>query len=101
MKFTHKVTARNIFRYKKRMFMTIFGVAGAASILFAGFSVQYSISGINERQFEHIIKYDVIVALNDDLTADEENDLNNDKVESYSSIFYEEVSKTAGKNNDK
>lgn len=39
MKFTHKVTARNIFRYKKRMFMTIFGVAGAASILFVGFSV--------------------------------------------------------------
>ncbi len=58
MKFTHKVTARNIFRYKKRMFMTIFGVAGAASILFAGFSVQSSISKINERQFEHLIKYD-------------------------------------------
>lgn len=32
MKFTQKVTARNIFRYKNRMFMTIFGVAGAASI---------------------------------------------------------------------
>jgi putative ABC transport system permease protein len=44
MKFTQKVTARNIFRYKNRMFMTIFGVAGAASILFAGFSMQYSIS---------------------------------------------------------
>ena len=44
MKFTHKVTARNIFRYKKRMLMTIFGVAGAASILFVGFSVKYSIS---------------------------------------------------------
>lgn len=44
MKFTQKVTERNIFRYKNRMFMTIFGVAGAASILFAGFSVQYSIS---------------------------------------------------------
>lgn len=56
MKFTQKVTARNIFRYKQRMLMTIFGVAGAASILFAGFSVQSSISGINERQFKHILE---------------------------------------------
>lgn len=105
MKFTQKVTARNIFRYKKRMFMTIFGVAGAASILFAGFSVQASISGINERQFEHIIKYDAIVALNDDLADNEEqkvNDmLNSDVVNSYSNIYYEGVTKTAGKNNDK
>ena len=105
MKFTHKVTARNIFRYKKRMFMTIFGVAGAVSILFAGFSVQYSISGINERQFEHIIKYDAIVAFNDDLTDEEQTELNtllNDEtVDSYTSVYYEEVSKIAGKNNDK
>ena len=104
MKFTHKVTARNIFRYKKRMFMTIFGVAGAASILFAGFSVQSSISKINERQFEHLIKYDAIVALNDDLTSDEENDIDNllksDEVDSYTSVYYEEVTKSAGKNND-
>ena len=105
MKFTHKVTARNIFRYKKRMFMTIFGVAGAASILFAGFSVQYSISGINERQFEHIIKYDAIVALNNDLTNDENEELHklldDEVVKSSESVFYEEVSKIAGKNNDK
>ena len=39
MSFTHKVTARNIFRYKKRMLMTIFGVCGSVTILFAGLSV--------------------------------------------------------------
>lgn len=44
MNFTHKVTARNIFRYKKRMLMTIFGVAGASALIFTGFSVQQSIS---------------------------------------------------------
>lgn len=105
MKFTQKVTARNIFRYKKRMFMTIFGVAGAASILFAGFSVKYSLSGINERQFKHIIKYDAIIALKDDLTEKEQQEVNDmlesDAINSYSSIYYEEVTKTAGKNNDK
>ncbi|MGN1326739.1 MAG: FtsX-like permease family protein, partial [Clostridia bacterium] len=105
MSFTHKVTARNIFRYKQRMFMTIFGVAGSATMLFAGFAVQSSISTINEKQFENIIKYDVIIALNDDLSADEENELDNllnsDEINSYTSVYYEDVTKVAGKNNDK
>ena len=39
--------------------------------------MQYSISGINKRQFEDIIKYDAIVALNDKLTDEEEKELNN------------------------
>jgi len=105
MSFNHKVTARNIFRYKQRMFMTIFGVAGSATMLFTGFAVQSSISTINERQFEEIIKYDVIIALNDDLTLDEENELNNllnsDEINSYTSVYYEDVTKVAGKNSDK
>ncbi len=104
MKFTQKVTARNIFRYKQRMFMTIFGVAGAASILFAGFSVQSSISGINERQFKHIIKYNAIVALNDDLTETQTKDLQNlldsEDIKSNEAVYYEEVTKQTGKNND-
>ena len=105
MKFTQKVTARNLFRYKKRMFMTIFGVAGAASILFAGFSVKHSISEINERQFEDIIKYDAIVVSNDDIEQKEQEELqnllNSEEIKSYSSIYYEEISKETGKNNDK
>ena len=104
MKFTQKVTVRNIFRYKNRMFMTIFGVAGAASILFAGFSVKGSISKINEKQFENIIKYDMIVAQNDDLDEEAKTEFNNllnsEEIKSYSSVYYEEVTKVAGKNND-
>ena len=104
MSFTHKVTARNIFRYKNRMFMTIFGVAGASAILFTGFSVKYSISEINDRQFGDIIKYSAIVALNDDLTDEEEIELqdllNSEEVNSYTSVYYEEVTKKAGDNND-
>lgn len=104
MKFTQKVTARNIFRYKQRMFMTIFGVAGAASILFAGFSVQSSISGINERQFKHIIKYNAIVALNDDLSKSQAKDLqdllDSEEIKSNEAVYYEEVTKQTGKNND-
>ena len=103
--FTHKVTARNIFRYKKRMFMTIFGVCGSVALLFTGFGVQHSISGIGERQFGEIIHYDLIVAKNDNLTENQEKDidelLNSDTVKQQSPIHYEELSKVAGSTKDK
>lgn len=105
LSFTHKVTARNIFRYKKRMFMTIFGVCGSVALLFAGFGVQHSISGIGERQFGEIIHYDMIVAKNDNLTENQENDINDlinsDIVKQQSPIHYEELSRVAGSTKDK
>ena len=105
MSFTHKVTARNIFRYKKRMLMTIFGVCGSVTILFAGLSVQHSISGINDRQFGDIIKYDIIAAENKNLDDDEQIEIDkklsdNKVIKSHSSIYYEEYSVTAGKSKD-
>ena len=104
MDFTHKVTARNIFRYKKRMFMTIFGVAGSVSLLFAGFSVQHSISGINERQFGDLIQYDAIVAENDYVPADQQDEidelLHSNEVDQYETIHFEEMTKVAGENKD-
>lgn len=105
MSFTHKVTARNIFRYKKRMFMTIFGVCGAVTLLFAGFSVQNSISGINEKQFGEIIKYDLIVAQNQNLTDKKQNEihtlLTDPAIKQQLPIYYDSVTKVAGKNHDK
>ncbi len=105
MSFTHKVTARNIFRYKKRMFMTIFGVSGSVTLLFAGFGVKHSISGINERQFGDIIHYDLIVAQQDNLTDNQQNkieeNLNSNEIERQLPIYYEEMNTVAGKNNDK
>lgn len=105
MSFTHKVTARNIFRYKKRMLMTIFGVCGAVTLLFAGFSVQNSISGINEKQFGEIIKYDLIVAQNNNLNDDEQKEmdvlLSADALKKQSPVYYDSLTKVAGKNKDK
>ena len=48
--FTWKVTARNIFRYKKRFFMTVIGIAGCSALLVAGFGIQDSISDIVTKQ---------------------------------------------------
>lgn len=104
MSFTHKVTARNIFRYKKRMLMTIFGVAGSVSLLFAGLSVQYSLSGINERQFGELIRYDAIVAKNEYVTDDQQDEidelLRSPDVTQFEMIHYEEMTKVAGDNKD-
>ncbi|MDY5478874.1 MAG: FtsX-like permease family protein [Peptostreptococcus porci] len=104
LNFTQKVTARNIFRYKKRMLMTIFGVAGAVTLLFTGFGVKNSISGINERQFNDILHYDLIVLQNNYITDKQksaiENKLDSSKIKDSSEIYYEEVHKSFGKNND-
>lgn len=54
MSFTSKVTARNIFRYKKRFFMSIIGIAGSCSLLVTGFGLNDSIFGITEKQFDGI-----------------------------------------------
>ncbi len=105
LSFTHKVTARNIFRYKKRMLMTIFGVCGAVTLIFAGFSVQHSVSGVNDKQFGEIIQYDLIVAENDNIKDSQKDEistlLNSSDVESHLPIFYDEITKVAGKNKDK
>ena len=104
MSFTHKVTSRNIFRYKKRMLMTVFGVCGSVTLIFAGFSVQHSISGVKDRQFGDIMKYDLIVAQNDGIDEKQMTEIDtllaSDEIKSQIPIHYEAVSKTAGKNND-
>lgn len=104
LSFTQKVTARNIFRYKQRMLMTIFGVCGSIALLFAGLGVRSSIADLNNRQFTDIIKYDMIVAINSDLTSQDESDLDKQLDSSAISqempIHYETVTKVAGAKND-
>lgn len=105
LNFTHKVTARNIFRYKTRMFMTIFGVCGAVSLLTAGLAVQSSIGQIGNRQLEELIHYDLIVAEESDTNSAQREEiattLKGKTVQSSTAVRYEELSKTAGKENDK
>ncbi len=105
MSFTHKVTARNIFRYKKRMLMTIFGVCGSVTLIFTGFSVQHSISEVKDRQFGEIMKYDLIVAQTDAPSKKQQAEidrlLTSDSIRSQIPIHYEAVTKVAGKNEDK
>ncbi|MDD6467921.1 MAG: FtsX-like permease family protein [Erysipelotrichaceae bacterium] len=64
--FTQKVTIRNLFRYKKRMLMTVIGIAGCTALIVCAFGIQDSINVIGERQFGEIQKQDMIVIFNED-----------------------------------
>ncbi|NCC54810.1 MAG: ABC transporter permease, partial [Erysipelotrichia bacterium] len=61
--FTMKVTARNIFRYKKRFFMTVIGISGCTALLLAGFGIKDSIAQIVDIQYGEIIQYDALIKL--------------------------------------
>ncbi len=61
--FTHKVTCRNLFRYKKRLFMTIIGVAGCSALLVTGFGLRDSINDIVDKQFGELYRYELSVRL--------------------------------------
>ncbi|WP_449159928.1 FtsX-like permease family protein [Streptococcus sp.] len=77
LSFTHKATARNLFRYKQRMLMTIFGVAGSVALLFAGLGIQSSVGGVSKRQFQEILSYELIVAKKTNVSSQESKELTN------------------------
>ena len=75
LSFLHKVSARNIFRYKKRIYMTVIGVAGCTALMMAGFGLKYSIESIVDRQYEDIFHYDALAVTKDGMTALETEEL--------------------------
>ena len=68
--FTHKVTARNLIRYKKRFFMTVIGIAGCTALLLTGFGLRDSISDIVDKQFGEIAHYNLMAGLKTDRDDD-------------------------------
>ena len=67
MKFLHKVSYRNVFRYKKRFFMMVIGISGCTALVLTGFGVQDSIANIANDQYDRIQIYDVNVMLSEDV----------------------------------
>lgn len=81
MNFIHKVTARNLFRYKQRMLMTVLGIAGCMGLLITGFGLRDSISDMVSIQFDEIWHYQSAVTFNPDAT-EKETEAYNKKVAS-------------------
>ena len=66
LSFSWKVTCRNLFRYKKRFWMTVIGLAGCTALLLTGFGLHNAIWDIIDKQYGPIVKYNVIVAMEDE-----------------------------------
>ncbi|GFO79140.1 ABC transporter permease [Lactococcus lactis] len=96
MSFSHKVTARNLLRYKSRMFMTIIGVAGATALMITGFGIRESLNSIVEKQFGSITKYDVIAVYNTrdtkkNVTEVKNKVKNNKDIAKYTDVYFYSV----------
>lgn len=65
MKFLHKVSARNIVRYKKRFFMMILGISGCTALLVTGFGINDSVTNIAELQYDEVQIFDIGIAFSD------------------------------------
>ncbi len=70
--FLHKVAARNIFRYKKRMIMMVLGVGGCMALLIAGLGMRDSISTVADDQFGRIMRYDYSITFSDEQSPEEQ-----------------------------
>ena len=88
LKFSDKITIRNIFRYKSRVITTILGIAGCTALILAGFGLKDSIKDVTDFQFNNIIKYDKMLMTNESINQiDIEKELlNDDKVENFTNV---------------
>ena len=75
LNFAQKAACRNLFRYKKRLFMTILGVAGCMALLLAGFGIRDSVEMVPEKQFERVFSYQGTVGADTSLSRAERRQL--------------------------
>lgn len=93
LNFTWKSCLRNLFRYKKRLFMTIFGIAGSMGLTLVGFGVRDSISNIAVKQYQELQHYDGTIIDDEDASDEEREELrayleNHEKIEHYTGILF-------------
>lgn len=102
LKFTKKVTVRNLFRYKKRFFMTIIGIGGCTSLILAGFGLRDSITGVIPEQYGETFKYTTDISLKtnniDEISNINEIIRNNENVKNTLLIRKEAIKITSTKN---
>lgn len=76
LKFTSKVTFRNLFRYKSRFMMTLIGISGSTALLLTAFALKQSISCIADKQYDEIFLYDATAILSDKASEEELAEVN-------------------------
>ena len=84
--FIEKVTARNIFRYKKRFFMTLIGVAGCTALIVTAFSMRDSLNSVAHLQYEEILRYDSVIHIQEIKYLEQRQELNR-RIPAESSLY--------------
>lgn len=69
--FSNKITVRNLFRYKKRVFMTVGGILGCTALMLAGFGIRDSIVEIPDKQYNNVFKFDEMVYVTNNPSKEE------------------------------
>lgn len=76
LNFSKKVAARNMFRYKQRLFMTVIGIAACTGLMITGFGLKGEIIGASEKQFSQIYKYDLQSTLSKNINEEQIGNVN-------------------------
>ena len=104
LSFSWKSTLRNLFRYKKRLFMTIFGIAGSMALMLVGFGIQDSIMDIALRQYSKLQHYDGTIISDEDAGEKDREELEkflqeDERIARYTDIQFTKMETPAGKSN--
>ena len=104
LNFTWKSSLRNLFRYKKRLFMTIFGIAGSMALMLVGFGIRDSVSDIVHLQYANLQHYDATIISDDDATDEEKKELiesldKNESLDHYTRIKLSKLTAPRGRSN--
>lgn len=97
IKFSNKITIRNIFRYKKRVFVTVFGITGCTALMLCGFGIKDSIVDLTKMQYGQTFKYDGVAYTNDITKEEKEKIFSDSKISNY--IEVEQITGTLNESN--
>ena len=104
LSFTWKSTLRNLFRYKKRLFMTIFGIAGSMALMLVGFGIRDSIMDIAQRQYRDLQHYTGMI-IDDEDAADKDREKleaflkDNSQIDRYTHVQFTKMTVPRNKSN--
>jgi ABC-type antimicrobial peptide transport system permease subunit len=92
LKFLNKVTVRNLFRYKKRLFMTVGGIMGCTALILCGFAIKDSIAKLGPNQYKVVYQYDLMAVAQENAYEGLIRQLNTDgKLADYESLRFDSV----------
>ena len=105
LNFSNKVTVRNLFRYKKRFYMTIVGILGCTALILTGFGIKDSVTRLIPNQFEKIFVYDMQINLKDSLSQQEKEEFikvlgEKEKFEKIVKVYMSAVTLKNGENSE-